>query len=109
MRGVAQFCPHSLKAISYVGAPLLSARAATSAASTNGDPELGKFPRGLRPAQVMLAERKRPDPLAGDLEDRLRHGGGNLRDRFIADPHDPFIVGLEELDADLRGIISHAG
>src|SRR5438552_10288879 len=70
---------------------------ATSAQTTSG------------PTQILLAEWKRADSLTGDLENRLRHGWGDLRDRLFAHAGDPFIVGLEELDVDLHRIVRHAG
>src|SRR5712671_2038787 len=65
--------------------------------------------RDLSPAEVLLPERERPDPLAGDLEYGLSHGGCDLRARLLAHAGDPFVVGLEELDVDLRRIVGHAG
>src|SRR6516164_5892989 len=61
------------------------------------------------PAQILAAERKRANPLAGDLEHRLRDRGRDLRDRFLPHARDPFVVGLEEFDVDLRRIVGHAG
>src|SRR5262249_61958323 len=68
-------------------------------------------PDGARsgPAQILLCEWKRADPLAGDLEDRLRHGGREMRTGFLAHSRDPFVVGLQELDVDLRRGICPSG
>jgi hypothetical protein len=58
------------------------------------------FFRGLRgqmrlgPTKIMLADRKRSDVLASDLEHSLGDGRRNLRDRFLPHAGDPFIVGL---------------
>src|SRR5215472_4413494 len=61
----------------------------------------------LRPTEVVVAERERANSLAGDVEDCLRDGGRDLRNGFLAHARDPLVVGLQELNIDLRRIIFH--
>src|SRR5204863_5631795 len=63
----------------------------------------------LRPTEILFAEWKRADALAGDLEDRLGHSRRDLRARLLADAGDPFVVGLEKFNVDLRRIVRHPG
>src|SRR3972149_5333069 len=58
-------------------------RRAAAAARSQGSAMDGA-PRGSRPAQVVVLERKRPDALAGGGEDRVAHGRRQRQDGRLA-------------------------
>src|SRR5215471_41155 len=66
-------------------------------------------PQMLAPTQVVISKRKRPNTFAGNLEYGLGNSGRDLRNCLLADPGNPFVVGFQEGDVDLRRIVRHAG
>src|SRR5215470_19220069 len=52
-------------------------------------PRLCEQTRPSTPTQIVIAEWKRADALAGDFENRLGNGGCHLLDCFLADSRNP--------------------
>src|SRR5215813_13586020 len=95
---------------------LLSPKANTSAQAELLRCNRGRFiPRSRQqtrpstPTQIVIAEWKRADALAGDFENRLGNGGCHLRNDFLADSRNPLVVGLQELNVDVGRIVRHPG
>src|SRR5207245_2816813 len=73
----------------------------------NGLPAIPPESCALAPAQVVVLERNRPEPLACDLEDRIADRRRDLRNRFLARARDPALR-LEEREVHLCRILIDA-